>query len=206
MKQQVVVIHGGDSYATYDEFLTNLVKTAVSLEWLHLEGWKSGLTHALGDAYEIIKPSMPNPLYAHYREWKIWFEKYLPFLQPDVILIGHSLGGSFLAKYLSEETFPVSVKATFLVAPPFDRDGERTLVEFDQTTTLDGLRAQGGTLFLYHSEDDTIVGIAEHDKYKALLPLAHARRFTDRGHFNQAEFPELVEDVRAVDNPTQGVA
>lgn len=206
MKQQVVVIHGGDSYATYDEFITNLVKTAVSLEWLAFKGWKSDLADVLGEAYEIIKPSMPNPLYAHYREWKIWFEKYLPFLQPDVILIGHSLGGSFLAKYLSEESFPVSVKATFLVAPPFDQDGDRTLVEFDQTTSLDGLRAQGGKLFLYHSADDDIVPVAEQEKYEALLPQATVRRFTDRGHFNQAEFPELVADIRAVDNPDGGVA
>ncbi len=33
-------------------------------------------------------------------------------------------------------------------------------------------------------------------KYQAALPAATARTFSDRGHFNQPAFPELVADIK----------
>ena len=61
-------------------------------------------------------PSMPNKQNAAYDEWSIWFEKYFAYLKDDVILIGWSLGGMFLAKYLSDKPFPVKIKSLFLLA------------------------------------------------------------------------------------------
>jgi len=43
---------------------------------------------------------MPCIENAKYNEWKIQFEKYLKRTDNDLILIGMSLGGIFLTKYL----------------------------------------------------------------------------------------------------------
>lgn len=198
MKQQVVVIHGGDSFATYEEAWNALIDAVLNIDRLRFFDWKSTLREMLGEAYDVIQPRMPNPQNAKYKEWKLWFEKLVPQLDEKVILVGHSLGGSFLAKYLSENVLPKQIVATLLVAPPFDTDSGRRLIEFDIINDLATLKEQGGAIFLYHSEDDPIVDFSELTKFLTHLPNAHSRTFTDRQHFNQMEFPELLEDIRSL--------
>lgn len=195
--QQVVVIHGGDSFATYEDYITFLKEFEIDFERSG-KGWKALLGETLGESYTIISPSMPNKQNAKYEEWKIWFEKYIPILKDDVVLIGHSLGGSFLSKYLSEERLPIRIRATFIIAAPYDEDDGRKLVEFTPPNSLKLLEEQGGEVFLYHSSDDPIVDFSELSKYTQRLPQAHPRIFTDRGHFIQEEFPELVKDIRSL--------
>lgn len=196
--QQVVVIHGGESFASYEEFWQNLVRKAFRFERLFLADWKQRLSVALGGGYQVLQPRMPNPQYARYREWSVWFEKLLPHLKDDVLLIGHSLGGSFVAKYLSEHEVGVRVRATFLVAAPFESDGGRRLVEFDIENDLALFARQGGAIFLYHSEDDPVVEFEEYRKFERLLPHARIRTFSDRQHFNGDSLPELVADIQSL--------
>ena len=107
MKKQVVVIHGGDTFETYEEYLNFLRGYEIDIERYKSDkrDWKPWLRQRLGSDYEVILPIMPNKTNARFDEWKIWFEKFIPFLHDNVLLIGHSLGGTFLAKYLSENKF-----------------------------------------------------------------------------------------------------
>ncbi len=196
MKNQVLVIHGGDAFATYEEYINFLKDFRIDPAGFGRKDWKASLGEKLGAEFEVILPSMPNKFIAKYLEWKIWFEKLFPFLDDGAILAGHSFGGSFLAKYLSEEQFPRKIKATFLVSPPYDTDGERKVVEFVLPPSLELLANQGGEIFLYHSKDDEIVPFAELAKYRRALPKAHVRIFDDRGHINQESFPEIIEDIK----------
>jgi len=152
----------------------------------------------LGDTYEVLTPRMPNSNNAKYIEWKIWFEKLFPFLYGEVILVGHSLGASFLAKYLSEEQFPKKILATLLIAGPYDSDGDRPMVEFTLPNSLALFEEQGGTISLYHSKDDPVVAFSELSKYQKALPNAKITSFEDRRHFNQESFPEIVIDIQSI--------
>ena len=192
--KQLFVIHGGDAFPTYEEYIEYLKKETVDLR--RGKGWKAGLQEALGEGYEVIQPRMPNSMNAKYLEWRIWFEKFFPYIKDGVILLGHSMGGIFLAKYLSENEFPYKVLATFLVAAPFDSDGGRPIVEFTLPTSLSGLKRQGGKIFLYQSKDDPVVDFNEIGKYQKVLPDAEVRIFEDRQHFNQEEYPEIVETIK----------
>jgi predicted alpha/beta hydrolase family esterase len=202
MKKQVVVIHGGSSaFPTYEDFLENLRTKPIYIDRFKGQGdWKSRLPQALGDEYEVIYPSMPNKENARYPEWKLWFERFIPFMEDGVVLIGHSLGGIFLARYLSEEDLPKKIAGTFLVAAPFEMRGkgetQRVVSEFVLPPSLEKFQKQGGKVFLYHSKDDPIVDIAEVEKYRQALPDAAVRIFEDRKHQNQQEFPEIVEDIK----------
>lgn len=195
--KQVIVIHGGDSFATYEEYLQFLKDIPIEIG-ASRKGWKAGLAEVLGEEYEVIQPSMPNKQNARYPEWELWFEKHVPFMQDGVVLVGHSLGGSFLAKYLSEKRLPISILGTFLVAAPYNLDGDHNLVDFAAPDSLELLAEQGGEIFLYHSTDDPVVEFSELAKYQAALPNAQARIFDDRQHFNQEDFPELVSDIRSL--------
>jgi predicted alpha/beta hydrolase family esterase len=203
MKKQVVVIHGGDAFETRDDYLSFLKGFQVDREYFdkkyRSKGWKDSLGVQLGNEYDVILPGMPNKENCRYDEWKIWFEKISPFFNEEVILVGHSMGGIFLAKYLSENKFPKKILATFFVAAPYDETtSPEPLMDFnfrpDENFNL--LKEQGGVLFFFQSEDDAIVPFADFEKYRQALPEAKVMIFKDRGHFNQSEFPELVKEVK----------
>lgn len=195
--KQVLVIHGGDAFATYEEYIEFLNDCSVDLTDGRKRGWKARLIEVLGPDFEVTLPKMPNAQNAKYAEWKLWFEKYIPLLDDEVMLVGHSFGGSFLAKYLSEESFPKKIRATFLIAAPYDHDSEREVVEFVLPESLALLERQGGKIHLYHSTDDPVVDFSELQKYIDAFPKAVVKTFDDRGHFNQETFPEIVEDIKA---------
>ena len=118
MKQQIVIINGGNTFDTYDEYLSDLKNCEFDFERLGRTGWKGWLKTELEETFDIIIPKMPNPNNAKYNEWKIWFYKLLPFLRDNIVLVGHSLGGIFLVKYLSENDFPKKIRATNLITAP----------------------------------------------------------------------------------------
>lgn len=199
MAKQIVIIHGGDAFSSYEEYLHHLRAIEINLSDVGRHGWKSTLLGELGDDYELLPLRMPNANNATYLEWSIWLQKYVPFLRDGVILLGHSLGGIFLAKYLAENRMSVRVAGTLLVAAPFDTDNEAGgLGDFTLPESLALLNEQGGAVHLFHSTDDTVVPISEMGKYKAQLPNATEHTFIDRGHFTGETFPELIAVLRTL--------
>ena len=126
MKKQIVIIHGGDTFATREEYLSFLRNYEINIERFNTDktDWKPWVRKMLQDEYEVITPQMPNKTNAQYGEWQLWFDKFIPFLNDGVILIGHSQGGIFLAKYLSENQFPKKIGGVMLVAAPYDKDSD----------------------------------------------------------------------------------
>lgn len=196
MKKQIVIIHGGDTFGTYEEYVNFLRNYKIDIERYksNMDDWKRWLRDELGEDYEVILPIMPNKTNARYEEWKLWMDKLAPLIQEDIILIGHSMGGSFLAKYLSENKFPKKIKAVFLVGAMFDYDDEGySLQSFLLPENLD---LQTNKIYLYHSQDDKVVPFRSLSQFKSKLPNAVTRVFTDRGHLNQETFPELLSDIQ----------
>jgi uncharacterized protein len=200
MKKQVVIIHGGDTFRTHEEYIKFLRDFEIDIERYKTNktDWKPWLRQKLGVDYEVILPVMPNKTNAVFDEWKLWFEKLIPFLNDEVVLVGHSLGVSFLTKYLSENKFPKKIKGIFLVSGVFDGDAEGyPLASFALPEKLD---LQTENIYLYHSKDDPVVQFAALEKFSAALPKAHSKVFEDRKHFNQEEFPELADNILGLAN------
>lgn len=201
MKKQIIVIHGGDTFGTYGEYIQFLKDWQIDFEDYRAvkSGWKSRLGSDLGDDFEVIQPNMPNKMNAKYFEWKIWFEKFIPYFESEVVLVGHSLGGIFLAKYLSENDFKKKIKAVFLVASPFNAEGaDYSLSDFILPESLAKMEAQCDKIFLYHNKDDQVVPFSALGKYRGQFKNAEIKIFENRGHFNQEEFAELVEDIKGL--------
>lgn len=196
-KQQVLLIHGGDTYESYEAFLQALKGKSVHLEWIaSRRDWKNELQSQLGEGFVVYTPQMPNKQNAKYEEWEILFKKLLEAVQDGVVLIGHSLGAAFLVKYLSEHQVAKQIKSLHLLGTPFDGNMESDkLVGFVRTGELSQLERQVGEIFLYHSKDDFAVPYSHFLRYQEALPSAHFRTFEDRNHFLQSEVPELNEDL-----------
>jgi uncharacterized protein len=199
MKQQIVVIRGGDTFKTYKEYISCLKRKKLNLNRLKSRGWKNNLSDDLGRNFEVIHLRMPNTANARYTEWKIIFNKLMPLLENNVILLGHCLGGVFLIKYLSENKSPKKIKALFLISVPFDeKDSQYTLGDFKLPQNLDKFRKQVSKIFLYHSKDDDVIPFVNIEKYRKILPEAKISIFRNRGHFYQAKFKELVKDIKSL--------
>ena len=196
MKQQIVVIHGGDVFSSQKEYIQSLQRATLDLDRIRGVGWKNNLQSRLGKKFDVILPRMPNQNNAKYREWKIIFSKLIPLLDDNVMFIGHSLGGIFLAKYFSEEKVDLKVKAVFLVAAPYSVPGPNALDDFSIHKPLDKFQDQVKYIKLYHSSDDLVVPVSHLKKYVKELPDAEAKVFLDKGHFNQEDFAEIVKELK----------
>ena len=119
----------------------------------------------------------------------------IPFLEKQVVLLGHSLGGIFLVKYLSENKFPKKILATIIVSAPFK---EEIKGGFKLNKKLDKLQRQSKNLIFYHSLDDETVLFGEFLEYKKLFPKAQFRQFKKRGHFSQTAFPEMIREIKKI--------
>ncbi len=195
MKKQAVVVHGGDSFGTYKKFLKSLKSWKVSRgSFVVKYGWKSRLALELGKNFEVLSPRMPNKQNAKYKEWKIWFERMIPFLKNGVVFVGHSLGGLFLVKYLSENQLPRKISALFLIAAPYG--DTKDIAEFKIKSDLQKVWAQCQNIHIFQSLDDPIVPASEAEGYQKAWPDARLHIYKNRGHFNQEKFPELVKEIR----------
>ena len=173
MKKQVIVIHGGSVFKTYKDYMASLKSLKVDLERYRKIGWKDSLRKELGNRFDVLLPKMPNAMNSNYSEWEILFKKIACLLNDNVILIGHSLGGVFLAKYLSENKFPKKILASILIAPPYDeKDIKEPVCDFVISNNLDKFKKQGGKIFIYQSEDDPVVPYVDLGKYQKALPNA----------------------------------
>ena len=118
-KQQVVHIHGGSPWNTYEDYINDLMNKKVNISsTFKTKRWHYNYPEFLSEnIFQIIRLDMPCKQNAHYNEWKIWFERHIEFMDDDIVLVGHSLGGNFLAKYLAEENINLKIKQLHLVAP-----------------------------------------------------------------------------------------
>jgi len=202
VKKQVVFIHGGQAFSRHDAFLDYLKAVPVDnpLEE-RPKRWKHTLQEFLGEEYEAYLPSMPNSENAKYVEWKIWFERHFTFLHNELVLIGHSHGGYFLAKYISENKMPMSIRAIFLIAAPAPSSGlegeDGGDFNFDLTQFAKGV-SHIKDIFIFHSRDDPIVPFEHALKYHTAIPSAHLVSFEDKGHFLTEKFPELLKAIRSL--------
>lgn len=199
MKQQVLFIHGGEAYSKYENYLAHLRSVSIDPFSEPPKRWSKTLREDLGEDFEVFLPTMPNKYNAKYQEWKVWFERHFEFLRDDVILVGWSQGGMFLAKFLIENSIPFSVKALHLVAAPFEavnfhgEDGGDFV--FD-TSKIELLSKKVDAVSIWHSKDDFVVPYTHAKHYKKALPDAELITFTGRGHFLIEEFPELIERIK----------
>lgn len=192
--QQIIVIHGGTTFARYDDYLEYLRTKTPSIDRLAYQTfWKERLQESLGADYQVLLPSMPNKTNAKYSEWKLWFDNLATLFTDNCILVGHSLGGIFLAKYLSENTFPHKIKATILIAAPFKDESVEDLADFKLAGITDLFRQQAGKVTIFGGEDDPVISKDELQRYKEELPDADFRIMSAPDHFMRVNFPELTQ-------------
>jgi len=202
--KQVVFIHGGDDFSRQEDFLAHL-RTTKLYDPLGQGSdlWTKKLRSDLGEDFELYQLAMPNKQNADYLEWQIWFERHISFWHDGVVLVGWSLGAMFLVKYLSENSLPFKYSQVYLLAGPCGHYSDDSETGNDCGTfqftkeTLTAL-APGNNIQIWHSTDDFVVPYSHALEFSEVLTAAKLVTFTDRNHFLQQDFPELVADIKAL--------
>jgi predicted alpha/beta hydrolase family esterase len=185
----LVVIGGGEAFDSDAEYLAAIQNWNVRF-YDGTSGWKTALYHDLSERFTVLLPTFPCKQNAKYAEWKLFFEKFAPALDPETTTyVGHSLGGIFLAKYFSEN--PMRARSLHLVAAPFEKCGT-----FELVRDLSNVSKNVSNVHLWHSKDDPVVEFAELEKYRVAMPEAVTHVFKGRLHFNGERFDELETVIR----------
>lgn len=199
-KPQIFLIHGGMTFKNNKDYIEYLKNRPISLE--KKTSWSGEyLDKKLGKEFDIIRPRMPLQDNAKYEDWKIFFERHFPYFKSNITLIGSSLGGIFLAQYLSENKFPKKIRATFMVCPPFDNtvEGEDLVGGFKLDNDLSMIEKNSKRTYLMFSKDDPCVPVSHAEKYRKKLPKSEIVIYESKnGHFKIAEFPEIVKIIKGL--------
>ncbi len=139
----------------------------------------------------------PFPFRPRYEEWKKEFERF--DITPQTLLVGHSCGGGFLIRYLSEHK-NLRVGKVLLVAPwinPNDnpRSDTSDFFKFDIDSGFPA-RTKGVTVFVSSDDDQSVVKTVDilREKVRGLS----FKEYVDKGHFTRGSlkvdrFPDLLE-------------
>ena len=156
----------------------------------------ASLQNALGSAYDVHYPKMPTEDSATYEDWKTLIETELATLVGEVILVGHSVGGSVLLKYLSEVRVEKPIAGLFSMATPYwGADKFWTWDEVRLPQDVAKKLTSIPRIFLYHSRDDEVVPFSHLALYAAILRQATIREVDGRGHQFGNNLADIASDI-----------
>ena len=178
MTRHVLFIHGGGQGAHEEDR-----KLAANLQ------------DVLGTAYDVRCPKMPDEDRPEYEAWRKQIAEELAALDGEVVLVGHSLGGSIVLKYLAEERVEKPVAGIFLIAAPYWGTEDWEVSEYELRDGFASKLPEGLPMFFYHSRDDEWVPFVHLAMYKERLPQATFREFDGRGHQFNDDMSEVARDI-----------
>ena len=159
----------------------------------------SFLRSELSNVFEIYYPIIEDPEAPTYEAWKRMFDEEFEKITEPVILIGHSLGGSMLLKYLSEEITRISIAGLFLVAIPHWGEEDWEVDDFVLREDFEESMPNLPSIYFYHSTGDEIVPFEHLKFYRKVFPNARVRELAGKEHAFTDGLPELVRDIRPID-------
>jgi predicted alpha/beta hydrolase family esterase len=184
--KNAVIIHGRPEKEEYFDPVSNSPSNDHWFPWLQKQLLMKGVL--------AQTPEMPSAYAPDYDEWKSVFELFK--IDEDTILIGHSRGGAFLLRWLSEHP-SIRVNKVVLVAPSLEPSVSK---EFSIFTLDPQLVERTEGLYVFYSIDDEQDIFESAQMLKSKLPNAVFKEYTDKGHFTLEdlgtnEFPELLESL-----------
>lgn len=163
----------------------------------HWYGWlKRQLI--LRDIHAVtIEP--PFPFRPRYNEWVREFERF--DLTPDTILVGHSCGGGFLVRYLSEHR-DLHVGRVALVAPWLNPDNNPNsdTADFFDFEIDSSFPTRAKSLSVFFSTDDEPSILETVDLLRSNARPLDMHQYQDKGHFclenlGGPAFPDLLATI-----------
>lgn len=168
------------------------------------ENWFPWLKAQLASrGFEVHVPQFPTPENQTLDAWFKVFDPLRSSVNGDTIMVGHSLGGSFLLRVLETLDEPIALAA--LVAAPVgvppikNAEGDRPFIGRPFDWPL--LRTRSKHFLVFQSDNDPYVSLGNGEEAARQLgvPLSF---IPHAGHFNKAagyvRFEALLEKIRGM--------
>jgi uncharacterized protein len=159
----------------------------------------ASLKRALRGEYDVHFPRMPDEADPNVKSWKRKISAELSLLRGKVVLVGHSVGGSILLRYLSEEEVKKPIAGLFLLAAPSWDEDQWNFDDLKLPRNIAEKLVYIPRIFLYHSRDDAVVPFAHLALHGARLPQATIRAVDGRGHQFGNDLTDVARDIRSED-------
>lgn len=188
--KNVYILHG---CCDSEEFHDTAIPSGSNFHWMP---WLQKQLIVKG--YNCQTPEMPTPYKPSYHTWKNLFSIYP--LDRETTLVGHSCGGGFFLRYLSEN--PTPIKKLILVAPWLDP--QHRLGDFLQCDLDPELAQRIEEMHILYSTDEPVEGVKETvDRVVETYPKARYHEFENQGHFTLGamgtdNFPDLLTIVESI--------
>lgn len=200
MKKVLLSISGGNSFRDNGQLVRYYQDFDV--DYVHEDKyWMNWLMWSFEDVCDAMRLKMPSTDNAQYDVWKIVFEKYLSkFQNRNVSLVAHSLGTTFILKYLLENN--LYLKELHLVAP-FVSDSFQSS-DFNESTgtftfkheQVKNISSKCEKVYIWYSADDTVCTDTHAKFLHKEIPHSKLITVPGRGHFNQSVFWEIFEVIK----------
>jgi predicted alpha/beta hydrolase family esterase len=155
------------------------------------------LVRHLGPDFPVTYPRMPNEADPDYGAWKTALCEALTELGAGALLVGHSIGGTFLIHALAEGlSHRRSPDGVFLVAPPFIGEGGWPSEALAPPSNLGARLPEQMPIHLYFGQEDDTVPPSHADLYRNAIPQSVVRRLPGRDHQINNDLTEVAADIR----------
>jgi serine hydrolase len=159
----------------------------------------NSLQKALGGGYDVQYPKMPEESKADMHTWIARIAEELGAHQDgSVVLVGHSMGGVALLKYLMQENPAKPIAGLFLLSTPSWDEDQWNFDDLRLPRDLAAKLSPIPRIFLYHNRDDEIVPFRHLALHAAKLPSAVVREGKRGGHQFGNDLANVADDIKGV--------
>ncbi len=186
--KNAIIVHGMPGK---DEYYSDKYPSSSNFQWIPWLQKQLIIRDIKADT-----PEMPHAYNPQYDIWKREFERF--DILPETILVGHSCGGGFLVRWLSENP-EAMVGRVVLVAPWLDTDKELETSFFDFEIDPKIIERTKGIIIFHSDNDDKSINESV-EKIMDNVPGIELKVFPGYEHFVAENlrikgFPELLEEV-----------
>lgn len=185
MARQILFIQGGGAGA-HDAWDIKLVES---------------LRQALGDAYEVRYPRMPDEDDPDETAWSTAIRGELAALEDGAVVVGHSVGATLLVNVLAGQPPGVPPAAIVLIAAPFVGEGGWPGGGFELPKNLGTLLPRRVPVHVFHGLEDETVPPSHADLYAGVIPQALVHRLPGRDHQLNDDLSEVAKAIGAGAGP-----
>ncbi|XP_050950688.1 putative hydrolase RBBP9 isoform X2 [Labeo rohita] len=167
----------------------NGAENTVELNWY---GWTKKQINEIPDLSCALK-KMPDPVTARESIW-------LPFMKEDLecdeetLIIGHSSGAAAAMRYAEKhKVFAIILVGAY--TSDLGNENERESGYFNRAWEWEKIRTNVKHIIQFGSTDDPFLPWEEQQEVADGLK-ADLQKYSDRGHFQDTAFPELIDAIK----------
>ncbi|XP_039594684.1 serine hydrolase RBBP9 [Polypterus senegalus] len=186
----------GDSVNTANKVVIVPGNGAGNVEYCNWYGWtKKKLNKMKG--LECLLENMPDPLTARETVWLPFMENKLK-CDEETIIIGHSSGAAAAMRYVESHKVHAIILVSAYTSDLGD-ENERESGYFNRPWQWEKMKENCRHIVQFGSTDDPFLPWAEQQEVADMLG-AELHKYTDKGHFQNTEFHELINVVCKIIN------